>query len=115
MTKYCPICASEYLDSVTHCVDDGTRLTKEKPKTSYETAAYDIYAAANDIEAERIITLLNSEGVPATYYQSNVSSLPSDASKHFIITTPAKSRNVALALIQNARKDGVISDTGMFI
>jgi hypothetical protein len=115
MTKYCPRCENEFFDTVLVCPDDGTKLSKTKPQPNAQTPVYDIYAAANEVEAERIITLLRDKEIDASAYQSNDAIIPASSDLHFMISVPATVREKATTLIKHARSDGVISELGLFL
>lgn len=74
----------------------------------------EIYAPSNELEGERIVSFLQSEGIEANLRVSQ--SLPQiPTSTEFTIFAPTKSRQKAIELIANARLDKVITDTGMFL
>ena len=74
----------------------------------------EIYAPSNELEGERIVSFLQSEGIEANLQVSqNLPQIPT--STEFVILAPTKSRQKAIELIANARLDKVITDTGMFL
>ena len=74
----------------------------------------EIYAPSNELEGERIVGFLQSEGIEANMQATqNLPQIPTGT--EFTIFAPAKSRQKAIELIANARLDKVITDTGMFL
>ncbi len=115
MTKYCPICESEYQNSISVCPDDGGKLSAHPVRKKLEASATDIYAAAGEIEAECIVAFLQDIGIVADKYQTNLPQLPSPGDTRHIIAVPVQSQAKAIDAIKHARKDGVISDEGSFL
>ncbi len=73
-----------------------------------------IYQAADEIEAERIQSLLEEEGFEARLFHSAVSQLPGVES-HFEVAVLHKHKVKALAVIKQAIRDGIISEDGQFL
>ena len=74
----------------------------------------EIYAPSNELEGERIVSFLQSEGIEANLQVSqNLPQIPTNT--EFTIFASTKSRQKAIELIANARLDKVITDTGMFL
>lgn len=74
----------------------------------------EVYAPASEIEANRIVSFLQSEGIEASLESRN--DLPQFQIAHqFIILTPSNKRQKAIELIANARLDQIITDTGTFL
>jgi hypothetical protein len=114
MTKYCPVCDAEYKDTIALCSDDHAKLLTHRVKRHEGATAQDIYAAASEAEAERIVSFLQDEGIHASSSQSNLLQLPSMGDLHYVVTVPIADKGRARALIHSARQDGVISDQGAF-
>lgn len=116
MTKYCPLCESEYQDSIENCKDDGEKLF-DAPSVRVERAvSADIYAAANEIEAECIVELLLDEGMPAQIFRPAVSAIiPNLGDTQFVIAVRAHDKTNAVAAIRRAQHEGAITNTGMFL
>ena len=112
---HCPICSCEYQNSIKICPDDGGLLTLHRPPTNVTSFTVDIYAAANEIEAERIISFLKDESIEATHQQSGISQLPSISNNRFLITVSTPSKEKALRLLTSARHDGIITTSGIFL
>lgn len=74
----------------------------------------EIYASSSELEGERIVSFLQSEGIKATLeVTQNLPQIPTGA--EFTIFAPIEARQKAIELIANARLDKVITDTGMFL
>ena len=113
MPKYCPVCLGEFKDSVIMCPKDQTSLVTDKPAAIEKLV--DIYAASDEIEAERIIVFLREEGLLARQYRSGISQLPSVSDDRHIVSVLKDNRSQARGLIEQARSDGVISNNGTFL
>lgn len=114
MTKYCPICESEFTDYIDTCPADKTPLSSEPP-TSKTDFYVDIYAAADEIEAERIISLLTDVGISARESVTGLSQIPVVSDTRFILSVRRSNLAEARKLIEQARQDLVISETGTFL
>lgn len=115
MTQYCPICDTEYQDSVKVCADDGAKLVSQPVKKRLGQTALDIYAAESEAEAERIVSFLKDSGIDALANQTNLLQLPSLGDVHYIVTVPIAHIDEARTKIHDARQDGVISNLGVFV
>ncbi|MBL4818123.1 MAG: hypothetical protein JKY15_02660 [Deltaproteobacteria bacterium] len=74
----------------------------------------EVYAPGSEIEAQRILGFLKSEGIEASMETRDP--LPQMPTTHqYIILTTEESRQKAIELIANARLDQVITDTGTFL
>lgn len=113
MPKYCPVCCGEYKDSVKVCPKDGEALSDKKPPLS--DRFIDIYAASDTIEAERIVAFLAQAGILVKEAELGISQLPTLADKHSVIAVQRGHIKESKALIEAARKDGVISSQGIFL
>ena len=70
----------------------------------------ELYAPANAIEADRLVLLLADDGVEAIARATTMSSFPTSA-QHLLLVRGAD-RQRARATIENARREGAISDGG---
>lgn len=113
MPKYCPTCLGEFKDTVKMCPSDGAALSDKRLPTSERYI--DVYAASDALEAERIITVLEEEGIVAHESSSGVSQIPSLGDNRFIIAVLRGSIKQSKAVIEQARQDGVISANGIFL
>jgi hypothetical protein len=76
----------------------------------------EIYGAATSLEADRIVLLLEEEGIEAIAREASMSSsFPSPAEAHYLICVREPEKPKARELIEAARKDGAISDAGAFL
>ena len=114
MTQYCPICETEYQDTVEFCADDGALLTSVQPNRE-PVIAKDVYAAAGEIEAEAIQSILSAEGIDAEIQHNSIAQMPLASNLQFVVVVPERQRYSAAKLIQDARNDGVISTEGLFL
>lgn len=113
MPKYCPICFGEFKEQMTVCPKDKANLVDAKPVEIERLL--DIYAASNEIEAERIIAILEDEGIFATESQTGISQLPVSSDTRYIIAVFKENAMAAKKHLEQARKDQVISENGGFI
>jgi len=114
MTRYCPTCKSEFKQQLSRCPDDGSPLMA-KPAREKHYVLKDIYAAANEIEAERIAAFLAEDGVIAEIFRRGVAQLPMTGDTHYLIAVDKEHAVHARRLIENARKDHIISANGFFL
>jgi len=116
MTKYCPTCKTEYQDNVEICPDDQTYLVDHPlPDEILNRTACDIYAAASEVEAERIVSFLRDEGIETMEQQTNMPSFPTTVTARYIITVSKDQKEKAIELVKSARNDGIISNSGTFL
>lgn len=113
MSKYCPVCFSEFKEAVKTCPKDHVELLHSKP-TEIERFV-DIFAASNEIEAERVVAFLHDAKIAGKYAKSGISQMPVVSDTAFIISVAKEHAKKAKTLIESARKDGVISDNGNFL
>jgi hypothetical protein len=113
MPKYCSHCLSEFREKVEKCPKDGTALTDKKPK-AFERLV-DFYAASDEMEAEHIVAMLRGEGVVTAVSFSGVSQLPAMSDRRFFVVVLKDDVKKARFLVEQARKDEVISKQGSFI
>lgn len=73
----------------------------------------EIYAAATSIEAERLVLMLEEDGVEALARATTISSFPT-AGQHLILVR-AGDREKALVTIRDARREGVVSEGGAWL
>jgi hypothetical protein len=76
----------------------------------------EIYGAATSLEADRIVLLLDEDGIEAIARAASMSSsFPSPAEAHFLVCVREPDKPKARALIEAARTDGAISTDGAFL
>lgn len=112
MSKYCPICKGEFQNNLSMCPSDQTKLVDELLD---DDLLIDLYFAKDEIEAERIVSLLRSEGMKADQSRGGISQLPTASDKVFVILVAKSSYKEARMLIEQARHDQVISSLGNFM
>jgi hypothetical protein len=113
MPKYCPTCLGEFKDTVKTCPKDQAVLSDKKLAVS--DRLIDVYVASDEMEAERIMALLEEEGILATESSSGISQLPTIGDSRFIIAVQRGSIKQSKSVIEQARHDGVVSLKGVFI
>jgi hypothetical protein len=111
--KYCPICLSEFKAGISDCPKDKVPLVSQKPK-EFERLM-DIYAASDEIEAERIIVFLRDNDMIAKETRTGISQMPVASDTRFLISVLKETVDKAKRLIEKARNDGVISRNGNFL
>ncbi len=74
-----------------------------------------IYAASSALEAERIVLLLDEEGLKAEKQESSVIGIPTDAGHQFLVTCFAHLSEHAHQVIQKAIDDKIVSAQGTFL
>lgn len=114
MTKHCPVCQDEFKDTIEKCPDDQVKLVKGEAEAELPEEWVDLYAAANEIEAERLEGILEESGVPVQRMEVGVSQMPTTADSHSLIVVPQELADQAAQLVLEAREDGVISEDGFF-
>ncbi|MBM4279824.1 MAG: hypothetical protein FJ137_03440 [Deltaproteobacteria bacterium] len=70
----------------------------------------ELYAAANAIEADRLVLLLADDGVEALARATTMSSFPASGQQLILVRGVDRAR--ARTTIDNARREGVIADGG---
>jgi hypothetical protein len=75
----------------------------------------EIYGAASSVEADRLVLLLEEEGIEAISRATTMSSFPSPAESSYLVCIRSSERERARALIEAARRDGAISEDGAFL
>lgn len=75
----------------------------------------DVYAASSGVGAERIVLLLQAEGVEAEARESSVAGFPAAGTQSHLVIVPANQREQARALIKKAVEDGVLPGDGSFL
>jgi hypothetical protein len=114
MSKYCPHCESEYEDKISTCPIDKHQLLDKAPNESKDYFI-DFYAAADEIEAERIISYLKSLGIAAQQSRAGISQMPVVNETRFIISVLKTALIKAQKALEEARRDQVISSDGLFL
>ena len=115
MTKYCPACDTEYQDGLDSCLDDGELLLDAPAIRVDRSENIDIYSAANELEAEHIVAMLNGLGILAELFSPQIAQLPLLSDNRYIIAVPRAEKVQAVEHINDARSDGIISNTGSFL
>ncbi len=77
-------------------------------------AFVDVYAAANKLEADRLLSLLSDDSIEGHLRENKVNQFPTDSHHTFVIAVDAEQEQPATALIERAREDGVITKDGNF-
>lgn len=113
MPKYCPKCESEFTDDQKTCPTCKETLVNKQPDA--DEYFVDVYAAADEIEAERITTFLASMGIRARESMSGLSQFPVVSDTRFIISVKQSMLKKAQDAILQARHDHVISEDGSFL
>jgi hypothetical protein len=75
----------------------------------------EIYGAATSVEADRIVLLLEEDGIEALARATTGSSFPSPAEASYLVCVREPMRDRARAVIEAARHDGAISENGAFL
>jgi hypothetical protein len=76
----------------------------------------EIYAAGSHMGVDRIVMMLQDEGVEALAREITVSEFPSSATERFLVTVPAGDKDKAVELIKQAIADKVLpADAGSFL
>lgn len=75
----------------------------------------EIYAAATALEADRIVLLLDEEGIEAIARETTTTSFPAPAEDSHLILVREAQRAQARSVIEAARGDSAIGDTGAFL
>lgn len=115
---FCPKCKSEYRSDVTHCADDGTELVASLDVDDLSAATLtEIYATYREIEADRITSLLEDEGIACYARGLRRAAFPTGAGSEAPTRIAVRQSKVAraAALIQQARVDGIVSKDGAFL
>lgn len=113
MAKYCPICFGEFIDTVKICPNDAQGLVSDKPKEVSKLS--DVYIAASEIEAERIVAFLQSDDIAAKYYQRGISQFPVIGENVHVVVVAKEHADKAKDIISKSISDEVISDDGSFL
>lgn len=74
----------------------------------------EIYAAGSDVEADRIVLLLEEQGVEAQRRETSVPVFPGATHRH-LITVFAHERDKSLAAIRQAIEDNILPADGTFL
>lgn len=114
MPKYCPVCQSEYKDDLILCPNDKKTLEKQPSrKPAHKNRA--IFQTTDQIEQERIVEILEERGILAIISVQGISQIPSISETRFVMEVPEEKAKEAKEIIEQAIKDGVIGDLGIFI
>jgi hypothetical protein len=114
---FCPKCKSEYRAGVTHCADDGELLVDARPEDLDAVNLVEVYAAYRVIEADRISALLEDDGVPCFTRGLRRAGFPTGAGSEAPtrIAVPQEQAARAVELIEQARRDEIVSPDGAFL
>jgi hypothetical protein len=113
MPKYCRSCECEFTDDKKTCPTCKETLVKKAPVS--DDYFVDAYAAADEIEAERLTAYLASLGIRAREAVSGLSQFPVVSDTRFIISVQHTMLKRAHDAISQARHDRVISEDGSFL
>jgi hypothetical protein len=113
MAKYCPKCCDEFKNNLDVCPVDKVKLMNKPCKKDGEVYV-DIYAAKGEIEAERIIAFLADDNIVPRELPEGMAQLPASDIR-YVLTVLEQDAKRARRLIEDARKDGVISKDGDFL
>jgi hypothetical protein len=75
----------------------------------------EFYGAASQMEGQRIVLLLEEDGIEGIMRETTASSFPSQSDAHYLICVRADELEKARALVEAARKDGAVSTDGDFL
>ena len=75
----------------------------------------EIYAAASSLEADRIVLLLQEDGIEAMARGTTASSFPSQVEGAYLILVTENLADAACKAIESARAEEAISDKGAFL
>lgn len=75
----------------------------------------EIYGAASQVEADRIVLLLDEDELEAIARATTATSFPSPSDAHYLICVRTPDETKARAIIEAARRDGAISEQGAFL
>lgn len=115
MTKYCPVCESEFQDTLAVCPDDGERLFDTPRFNVRRNQAIDFYVTQSEIEARLIVGILEEREISSQIFRPQISQLPSINDQHFILAVRNEERTKASQVIREAIADGILSSSGVFL
>ena len=72
----------------------------------------ELYAAATRVEGDRLVLLLDEDGVEAIVRETTMSSFPSPADAHVLLLVRAGDKQKARGTIEAAIRDGAVSEGG---
>jgi len=76
----------------------------------------EVYAAGSHIGVDRIVMMLEDEGIEALAREITVAEFPAAASERFLVTVPTTEKERSANIIKQAITDGVLpGDTGTFL
>jgi hypothetical protein len=75
----------------------------------------EIYAAGSDVEADRILLMLNDEGVEAHRRETSVPMVPAAGSARYLITVFSSDADKARAVLKQAIADDILPKDGTFL
>lgn len=75
----------------------------------------EVYAASSAMGADRIVLMLDDEGIAAQKRESSVAQIPSASTQRHLIIVPSPDKERAQALIKQAILDEVLPGDGAFL
>jgi hypothetical protein len=75
----------------------------------------ELYAAATRVEADRIVLLLEEDGVEAMARETTMTSFPSPAEAHVLVLVRSGDRDKAKATVEAAVREGAVSEGGQLL
>ncbi len=116
MPKYCHVCGTEYQETITLCVDDNAKLVDEPPSHPLNDASFSaFYAASSDLEARRIVAILQEENIDAMARETTNAVFPGAAGMRFLVLVPSEKRQECAQMVQQAINDEVLSSEGSYL
>ena len=116
MVKYCPVCETEYQDVSTNCAEDKAKLSNDKPTHPLDEQSFvAFYAATNELEARRIVAILQDENIEGMVRETTNTVFPGAAGMRFLVFVPANERTASAQLVQQAINDEVLSEAGSYV
>jgi hypothetical protein len=112
--KYCPVCESEFLPPAKVCPVHNIELESHKKAMRVEKYI-DIYKASDEVEAERVASILNEMGIEAHLTATGISQMPLLSDNAILIAVLREEKDRAVAIINQARQDQIISYAGSFM
>ena len=113
---FCPECEAEYKEGVSKCADCGVALVASLPEEDLRDFV-EFYASFDWLEAGRIGSILEQNGIKALIRDLRSSSFPTEvgrtAAKRIAVGTDKVAQ--ATELLKTAIVDGEISPDGRFI
>lgn len=115
MPKYCHTCFCEFNAEIEVCPKDKTKLSLQEPNMALSSIFVDFYAVANRFEAEKIVFLLEDNGIEARQNKFSISQIPVISDTDYAISVKKEELHRAVGIIEEAQKNNIISNYGRFI